>query len=120
MSTVTVMVKMSAVMKKHIATYAEDHDMTMSEVMRSAAAQFTEYDMDGDLEMEARGRPRVYASDEQRKEAARKRQQDKAEHERMVVAAVMKHERLQGAAALQRWLDDRGISLDDETTAVAS
>lgn len=114
MTTVSAMVKMSSSMKEHVATYAATHNMTLSELMRSAAAQWTGYDVDSDLEMEVRGRPRKYESDEARKEAARQRYADKVEHERLVLAAVMKHERLEGAAALEDWLKARGISLDDE------
>lgn len=111
MTVVNVMVKMSPSMKAHAAKYAEDEGITLSELTRIAVAQFTKYDMNADLEMEVWGRPRKYASEEARKEAARKRYAERVERDKLVIAAVMKRERLESVAALERWLEERGIDI---------
>lgn len=117
--TQVMLVKVSAPFKEAAATYAATRNKTLSELVREVVAEAIGYDLTVDGDVESRGRPRKYASDDARKSAASKRAQERAERQRLVVAAIMKQERLDGAAALEKWLEDHNISvdLDSDTTA---
>jgi hypothetical protein len=114
MSSNLVVVKVSPTYKEVIATAAQRQGISMSELMRRATAEAVGYDLARDGEIEGRGRPKKYETDEERKEAIRRKSRERESHKRMVVAAVMKRERLDGAAALERWLAEHGISLEGD------
>lgn len=117
MATEIVMVKVSPAYKEHVSAYAKEAGISLSELMRRATARETGYDLEGIGELAGRGRPKKYVSEEARKEAVRARTREREEHKRKVVAAVMKQERIEGAAALEKWLIDHGIPLDDSVAS---
>jgi hypothetical protein len=112
-----VMVKMSDRMKEHLETYAKANKLTLSEFVRRACAKATGYDLTVDDALEVRGRPAKYQSDEERLEAKRRRNREAAERQQLIVEAVMRDQRLDGAAALEQWLRERGL-LDEDGKAV--
>lgn len=114
MATIAVQVKMSDKMKEHLEVYAEARKMTLSEIIRLAAAKETAYSLTGDDALEGRGRPVKYASDEERREARNARAREKLERQRKIMDAVMRAERLDSVEALERYLRARGISLDSD------
>lgn len=111
--TTKVIVKVSEQMKQHLDLYAGARNMTLSELMRQIAAKATAYDLEGDNAIDGRGRPTKYTSDAQRLEARRERARATAEHRRKVVAALRKSERIEGADALEAYLESHGVVIDD-------
>jgi beta-phosphoglucomutase-like phosphatase (HAD superfamily) len=108
-------VKVTPTFKQHLTEYAAKVDMSISDLVRTCVATATGYNLAGDTEMQEHGRPRKYDTDEERKEAARKRAEEKRDKNKVILDMVMKANRIEGAAALEKWLRDRGLLDDDES-----
>lgn len=76
-------VLMSEAMTEAVATYAQEHDMSKSELMRTAIAQYIDYDLDADPKVE---RTRKYANKAERDRAQRNR----AKAKRQTTAELMR------------------------------
>ncbi len=117
MSKAYIMVKASDPFKDAVAAYAFKNNLTMSDVVRNSVADVIGYDLSGDDALEGRGRPTEYANDKQRKDAANRRARERAELHRKLVDLIMEKERIEGVEALEKYLKDRGISIEDEDEA---
>lgn len=114
-------VKVTPTFKEHLSAHATKQDLSISDFVRTCVAQATGYNLAGDKEMQEHGRPRKYGTEEERKEAARKRAADKRDREKAILDVVMREHRLEGAEALETWLRNRGLldKDEEETTNVA-
>lgn len=108
-------VKVSPAFKKAVDTAAEAAGLDMSSWVRLAMANACGYDLNSDDALDSRGRPPKYKSEKERKAARARAQSDRAAKSKAVVAVLMRRERLADRAALEKWLADRGISLDSES-----
>lgn len=111
------MVKVSTKLKDSIGAAATARDMNMSEFVRSCVAKEIGYNLQADNALDGRGRPRTYQTDDQRKSARRRQEQMRTEQQRKIVDTLMRQERLEGIEALEAWLVQHGVSLDDEEVA---
>lgn len=71
----SLMVGMSSELKEEIGVFAQQRNLSVAQVVRAACAGYIGYDLEADeLEKEERrGRPKVYGSREERREASRER-----------------------------------------------
>lgn len=117
MAWTTLMVKVSPAFKQAVEAAVEAAETNMSQYVREAVAARMGYDVSADAEYDGRGRPKVYATDDQRAKARRKAEREREAHKRAVVEAVMRQERLANIDALEKWLAAKGISVGDDATA---
>jgi hypothetical protein len=113
-SNTQLMVKITPEFKAAIEKAARADDLNISKWARKVLADACGYDLSTDSGVDGRGRPKKYASDKERNKARAEAQRVRKAREDAIVAAVMKQEKLQDTAALEAWLVERGISLDDE------
>lgn len=113
----TVMVKVSPPFKEALEEAAKNAHMSISQYVRACLAEKAGYNLAADDALDGRGRPATYLTPEQRKEARKRSERERTEHNRRVVAAIMKQERLDGVAALEDYLKRKGISLTDDEQA---
>lgn len=106
------MVNMSPGLKDVVAQRANAAGKNMSEWVRDLVVSATGYDVAGDQNFDTRGRPRVYANDKERAKARYAAEKVRNEKRNAVMTALMRQERLEGVDALEKWLLERGISLD--------
>lgn len=114
MANTPLMVKVTPEFKAAIEKAAHDDDLDISKWARKVLAEASGYDLSNDPGIDGRGRPRKYATDKERNKARADAQRTRKAREDAVVLAVMRQERLADIGALESWLRDRGISLDDE------
>lgn len=91
-------------MKEFLATWAQERNLSVAEVIRSALAEYVGYDLAADemSKVERRGRPRVYANKEERRKAARARNKER----RQLAKQVLENYNKQLAAADRQKLAD--------------
>jgi hypothetical protein len=108
-----VMVKLSPALKDVVEKAANDAGLDTSKWIRQLMADACGYDLSADESLDLRGRPSKYTSEQERKRARAKAQQERTARSKAVVNALMRQQHLANRAALEKWLTDRGISLDD-------
>lgn len=115
--TQTLMVKLSPALKDEIGKAAAQADLNMSEFVRQCVADKLGYDLGADDALDARGRPRTYQTEEQRRAARKKNEREREQNKRNIVELLMRKERLKDIAALEKYLRDRGVSLEDDSAS---
>lgn len=106
----TVMVTMSDTMKEALDAYAGKQNETRSHIVRAAIAQYIGYDMQDEPQA---GRPRKYASREERKRVQRERNKLKRRLANELLKADSDAERAKVIEALKADLEALDTSNDD-------
>lgn len=112
------MIKLSPAFKEAIEKAAATDELDMSKWARKVMAAACGYSLDEDSAIDGRGRPRKYATPQQRNKARAAAQRERVARENAVVAEVMRLNRLSDRAELEAWLVARGVSLDDAPAQV--
>lgn len=107
----SLVVSISILQKEQAATFAQQNNVSLSSVVRRALAEATGYDLEEEIgsKIERRGRPRKYASDEDRKEAARERTRVRDELTRRLLEDHQQQIRRRDAEKLEASLRKRGV-----------
>jgi hypothetical protein len=113
------MVKVTPEFKAAIEKAAHADDLDISKWARKVLAGACGYNLSTDDGIDGRGRPKKYATPAERNKARAEAQRKRKAREDAVLTAVMRQERLADIDALETWLKERGISLDDERVATA-
>ena len=106
----TIMVTMSDTMKEALDAYAGKQNETRSHIVRAAIAQYIGYDMQDEPQA---GRPRKYASREERKRVQRERNKLKRKLANELLKADSDAERAKVIEALKADLEALDTSNDD-------
>lgn len=101
----TILFQTSQAFKDKIGEYANQHNMSMAAVIREAIAAKIDYDLSKDVEV--LGRPKRYATDDDRKAAQRDRARVDRDTMKKLLALYQREQREKDAQALQDWLDNR-------------
>ena len=83
--------------KDHLATWAQTNNRSVSDVIREAVAQFTDYDLEGEPETERR---RKYATLQERNDAMKARAKERRDIQRELVEAIRRGEKIEAIEAL--------------------
>lgn len=96
--------------KEALATYAQNHHVSVAWVIREAVSQYIKYDLSAEEIVDGR---RKYASKEERQEAQKLRSRTERAEVAKLLAALEKEQRLLDAAGIEASLIRRGVNPND-------
>ncbi len=115
MESTTLLLSLTTTLKDAIGVAANKQNISSSELIRRAVANAIGYDLEAEKEEkrknERRGRPRLYATSEERIAAARERTQTQRELITKLMDHVGQQDHAKGVEALEASLKRRGINI---------
>ncbi len=111
MEKTTLVVQLSILQKQHADQEAAKQGISLSMFVRRALATASGYDLDAEIAstVERRGRPKKYANNEERQEAARKRQAERDELKRKLLEAHEREQRRRDTQGIERSVQRKGV-----------
>ena len=114
MSNINHVVGMSAELREALSIFATQQNVSMSDCMRTAIAQYIGYDLAAEKadKVERRGRPRKYATDEERKQVMYAKAKKVRANTRELVAQFRQQESRLDMAKFRKAYEDKHGPID--------
>jgi hypothetical protein len=103
----TTVFQTSVAFKEALAAYAQAHDISVADVVRTAVAAHIDYDIASEPPSE---RVRKYATKAERDKEMRRRAKERRDNERAIVEAVRRGERIEAIQAMAASLKGKVIA----------